>query len=518
MKTIRITYIIAIIISTLSLIGCTKESNPEISGNEETGVVRINVACKPETKVPLGSPDDERINDLTVWLVSTADNIIEAVSITEPDSGTATVEFDEVSRGNHTLYIVANYKGLNAGYTVGKAIDDDFLNTSLGPIADKESPAFTAESGIPSSLVTHVSVAPGVNNVNAHLVRAVGRMSITFRNVVQGYDLWIGDVILTKRNQSQGFLFNQGDHSLPSGTVAYDFPDLDGLKKIPEAGSVKVFDHYLFETSTSFANPFHLSFAAGLYTAGTPEADIHYSSENVSYRNVTIGNNTNQIGGTEKTYLIRSGSSSSRYIGFNGTGLILGDFDNDNLIRNLNDEELKRYLWKFSNTSGSTTITNVSDPTKSITLNTTTAGIGNSGSNLDITTSGNYIRFSYSTSSWFNTTTYYLATNTSYNNMIGTTSTSGTQGNARNWYLREVTVDAFSGVIGKFTGAEKDVTTENTYTINYIDNYGAPAPLQHICRNEHVDIVVNIRYNEELGMFQFDVLPWDTVENETTFD
>lgn len=509
-------YVIITLVVMLGSVGCVKESYPGALNDGKTGSIRIQVATHPETKAPLESPVDKSIQTLSVWLVQGTE-IVDR-SITKPKSESAIVEFNEVSRGDHTLYIVANYTGLNDAYKVGKTIDAAFLNTSLGPINDKESPSYAATEGIPSSLVTQVSVAPGVNNVTAHLIRAVGRMSITFRNSVNNYDLYIGDIFLTKRNQNRGYLFGKGDHSLPSGTVANDFPDLGPMVKIAESSSAKVFDHYLFETSTDVILPFSLSFAAGLYPEGTPETDVDYTIGNVDYRNVTIGNNTNSIEGTDKTYLIRSAGSTTKYVGINGNSLVLGTFENDNLIKSLSSDELKKYLWTFSDTSGDCTIQNVFDQTKYITLNTNTAGLDASGFGLDISTSANFIRFSYSTGPWYNRTTYYFAANTSYNSLIGTTSTSGNQGTARNWYLREVEVEDFSGLIGRFSGADKDITTENSYTITYIDKYGASVPLQHICRNEYVNIVVNIRYNVELGEFQFEVEPWGSVQNETTFD
>lgn len=506
-------YVITTLVFMLGSVGCVKESYTGTLNDGKTGSIRIQVAIHPETKAPLESPVDKSIQTLSVWLVQGTE-IVDR-SITEPKSESVTVEFNEVSRGDYTLYLVANYTGLNGdAYKVGKTIDAAFLNTSLGPIKDQESPSYADTEGIPCSLVTQVSVTPGVNNVTAHLIRAVGRMSITFRNAVNNYDLYIGDVILTKRNQNKGFLFGKGDHSLPSGTVANDFPDLGPMVKIEESSSAKVFDHYLFETSTNVILPFSLSFAAGLYPKGTPETDVNYTIGNVNYRNVDIGNNTNSIEGTDKTYLIRSASSTTKYVGINDNSLILGTFEKDDLIKSLSSDELKKYLWTFSATSDKYTIQNVFDQTKYITLNKTTADLDAPGSELDINQSGNYIHFSYSTGSWYNKTTYYFAANTGYTSLLGTTSTT----NLRNWYLREVEVETFSGLIGKFSGADKDITTENSYTITYIDKYGAPIPLQHICRNEYVDIVVNIRYNVELGEFQFEVEPWGSVQNETTFD
>lgn len=68
-----------------------------------------------------------------------------------------------------------------------------------------------------------------------------------------------------------------------------------------------------------------------------------------------------------------------------------------------------------------------------------------------------------------------------------------------------------------FAGCEYEVPRVDR-TISYIDKYGNSQTLKQISRNDHINIVVNIFYNRELGDFEYSVESWDKVENETTFD
>ena len=55
-------------------------------------------------------------------------------------------------------------------------------------------------------------------------------------------------------------------------------------------------------------------------------------------------------------------------------------------------------------------------------------------------------------------------------------------------------------------------------SITYIDQYGLPVTLEHICRNDDVNIVINIFYSPESGVLYFRVEDWDDETNDTTFD
>lgn len=507
-------YISAIFLSLAFLAGCTKEEHRDSDG---TGTVCVCVSVPVDTKSPLAPGEDEIIKTLSVWMVNASTGNVENTSFTSPEAESSVIIFNRVERGNHKLYIVANYTGLDNSYPVGATIDAVFLNTALGPISDATCPSFTVASGIPSSVVMDVSVGPGTNTVSAELLRVVGRMSITFNNAVQNYDLYVGDIVLAERNISKGFLFQKEDHSKPVDAAALKFPTLGGVKKISEGAMVKLYDHYLFETSNDFVDPFTLSFAVGLYPVGTPESSVVYTSTTTQVDVLeSLGNTTNTRSYVNDLYLIKH-SSGNRYMCVEDGALVLKEVSSDAELLAMENDEFRKYLWRLSDTGGTARI--IHDQTgKEIMYNTNNAaGLvdSDSGRSLTVTTnSTTVIRFAYMVSSG-RRNTYYLAPNSGYTGMLGSTSTSG---NGRNWNLRKVTVGKKDVVSTAFAGAEKAVYIDRVHTIRYIDKYGVPVPLQHICRNEHVDIIVNIQYNSETGHFDFAVEPWGKVDNETTFD
>ena len=512
----RYIYDALLLLSAMIMTGCAKEVQPEVL--EGTGTVNITVSAPVETKSPLAADQDKMIKTLSVWLVNGTTGKVEDISFSTPDAVSSVVTFHGVERGDHKLYIVANYSELDSSYPVGATIDNTFLNTTLGPVSDASCPSFTSESGIPSSIVMDISVAPGTNNISAELLRVVGRMSITFRNAVQDFDLYVGDIILARRNVSKGYLFQKEDHSKPADAVAVNFPALGGMKKLSEGSRVKIYDHYLFETSNDFVDPFTLSFAAGLYPAGTPESSVEYTSTTTQVDVLSsLGDATNTRSNVNDLYFIKH-SSGNRYMCVEDGALVLKEVSSDAELLAMENDEFRKYLWRLSATGGTARI--IHDQTgKEITYTTNgAAGLADSGSGRSLTVTTNsttVIRFAYEVSSGWRNYTYYLAPNTGYTGMLGSTSTSG---NGRNWNLRKVTVGQKDVVSMGFAGAEKDVSTDRVHTIRYIDKYGLPVPLLHICRNEHVDIIINIQYNSEIGHFDFAVEPWGKVDNETTFD
>ena len=489
--------------------GCSREDI--IGGTEDgTGKLVINIDQPAEysgTKAVLESPADKTIKTLSIWLVDGTNSIV-ATSFTSPNATSATVTFNTVPRGDHKLYIVANYTGLDS--KTSGTIDNAFINKSLETITSGTAPTFAESAGIPSSLVKDVSISAGINSIDAHLIRAVGRFSITFRNMAPDKDLYIGTVMLTKKNQSMGYLFPKDDHSNPTGSEDLAFPDLGPTEvvKIPASSSVKVYDTYLYETTPTIAAPYKIQFSGGFVDKGAAIPGFTLQSGAVGATN-SVDVNTN-VRDNSSTFMIRSYSSSTKYIGVNegGTALIIKEFVDDLEIQN--EVNIDRYLWTFDSNNR---ITNVATG-KKINMSSSQVSLDNSGRVFDINASSGYLTFTYSTSSWGSSTTYYLAINGSANGFQVQTN----NGNTRRWYLRKVTKTPISAQYKKFTGVDPEVDFYSSYPVNYLDKYGAPQPLQHICRNEHINLTVNVTHNSALGTFSFQVEDWEPAENKTTFD
>lgn len=497
-----------ILLSVALLYGCSREDI--IGGTEDgTGKLVINIDQPAEysgTKAVLESPADKTIKTLSVWLVDGTSNIV-ATSFTSPNATSATVTFSTVPRGDHKLYIVANYTGLDS--KTSGTIDNAFINKSLETITSGTAPTFAESAGIPSSLVKDVSISAGINSIDAHLIRAVGRFSITFRNMAPDKDLYIGTVMLTKKNQSMGYLFPKDDHSNPAGSEDLAFPDsgLSEVVPIPASSSVKVYDIYLYETTPTIAAPYKIQFSGGFVDKGAAQPGYTNVNESTEASNV-VGDNTN-VRDNSSTFMIRSYSSNTKYIGVNegGTALIIEEFVNDTEIQN--EGNIDRYLWTFDSNNRITNVATGKQIYMSSSSGVTLVDSG-SGREFTISPSGSTISFRESSSSSY----YYLSINSSENGVAR-----GSNSTRRQWYLRKVTkTPAMSVQYKKFSGIDPVVDIYSSYPVNYLDKYGAPQPLQHICRNEHINLTVNVTHNSALGTFSFQVEDWIPKENKTTFD
>lgn len=82
------------------------------------------------------------------------------------------------------------------------------------------------------------------------------------------------------------------------------------------------------------------------------------------------------------------------------------------------------------------------------------------------------------------------------------------------WYLREATEFKDRSTLTPLP--EKEIN--NTSPLTYTDSYGIVQPLQKICRNDKVNVIVNLFYNPHTSTFDYQVVPWNEKTNETTFD
>lgn len=142
MKFSRLTYIsIAAILLASSCERLTPSTPPG-----EGDVLQISIASgNGETK---SAKDGDLMNNLRVWMVKDGETVVDQYASLTPGAASATVSFDPISRGDYTIYIVANSTALG-GYVKGSTIDDAFLKQTLPVLVDKR-PPFTDETGMRS--------------------------------------------------------------------------------------------------------------------------------------------------------------------------------------------------------------------------------------------------------------------------------------------------------------------------------------------------------------------------------
>lgn len=500
------------LIALVTLFSCVKEVTPS-PGTSGTGTLHISFDMGASTKA--GAKDGDIINKGSLWLVDSKDEEIMAFRTFSPNAASAVVTMESIQRGDYTLYVVANYSGLDT-YTNGK-IDDNFKKHLLKTVAAGESPTFTEESGMPCSSVQQVHIAAGENYVSAHLQRCVGRLSINVRNNISSHKLAIGGIGLSDNNPTTGYLFPSSDGSIPPSATDVAFPELTQHVVLATNENKDVYDVYLYDTGeATSANGITFTLFGAIYKDQTPDENIAISSRDA----YSFGSDSTSIsaGGP---YVIRSASSRTRYIGDLGaSGLGVREFTGDADEELTHYHEIENFLWTVSGSSSQGTFKNVKTG-RYITLDGANPGLGTSGTSFYFSndTGNGGLLFSTKKQRKWNWGYYYdygysLTLNSDSNGLSGTTGkeSSGETG----WLIRTATAGAVK--VPYFIGSDYEIPRVKR-TINYLDKYGNTQDLKSISRNEHVEVSINVFYNREWGQFDFEVEGWKIIDgNETTFD
>ena len=228
------------LIALVTLFSCGKEvtPSPDTSG---TGTLHISFDMGASTKA--GAKDGDMMKTGSLWLVDDSGKVI-VFDTDTPNAASFEKTINNIQRGDYTLYLVANYTGLN-NYTVGKDIDEGFTKRLLSTITSGQSPEFNEEVGMPCSSVQQVHIAAGENHISAHLQRCVGRLSINVRNNISSHKLAIGGIGLSDNNPTTGYLFPSSDGSIPPSATDVAFPELAQHVVLATNENKDVYDVYL---------------------------------------------------------------------------------------------------------------------------------------------------------------------------------------------------------------------------------------------------------------------------------
>lgn len=501
------------LITLLAFFSCEEEVTPS-PDTFGTGTLHISFDMGASTKA--GAKDGDMMKTGSLWLVDDSGKVI-VFDTDTPNATSFEKTINNIQRGDYTLYLVANYTGLN-NYTVGKDIDEGFTKRLLSTITSGQSPEFNEEVGMPCSCVQQVHIAAGENHISAHLQRCVGRLSINVRNNISGHKLAIGGIGLSDNNPTTGYLFPSADGSIPPSATDVAFPELAQHVVLATNENKDVYDVYLYDTGEAIsANGITFTLFGAVYEDQTPDENISISSRD-SY---SFGSNGSSIsaGGP---YLIRSASSSTYYIGdLEANGIGVKEFTVDEDLTN--SPKIENFLWTVSGSSSQGTFKNVKTG-RYITLNDTTPGLSEtSGTSFYFSNDTGNSGLLFSTKKerkWSRSVGYYydygysLTLAADFKNLIGTTELhdDGRTG----WLVRKATLEAEK--VQHFVGADLEIPRVKR-TINYLDKHGNTQILKSISRNEHVEVSINVFYNREWGQFDFEVEGWKIIDgNETTFD
>ena len=441
--------------------------------------------------------DGRRMYRLAVFLVSD-NNVVASAVLMDGDSRfanentEATVTFEDLDYSkSYQLYAVANYGNTDSG-------ENGHLSSFTNPTVQTNVTASTAsklcnsKTPYPLSLKKDIVLQPGVNTVYGELTRTYARMRINIRNQ-SNYNLKVTQLdFADKFTQSTADLFQPGGtaNAKPDATSADAvtpfvpntlIPMLEATDKVSEA---TVFDGYMLES-----NGGNYSYTLGLeYSDSEAEKNYEVSS---SYINTTAGIQD------EGLYVIYS-TNTRKYLYANGTSSVaLGES-----FYSAGDQLNHNYVWRLKRVSGNNY--NIESLGAS---GYYMKGSGLTTSTLPLTSAAaasDYFTFSQNQSYLFLKSTtsrgYYISASGS--NVLGSTS-----GNGRRFRLYKVTT------------TNDIVTHKETIPIKTIDNTtGEAIPMQRINRNDFINILVNVSYNDNAGKLEFEVSDWDEVKGDVTFE
>lgn len=519
-------YCIGAFILLLAL-ACNRESRPEaILDGTGSLVLNIGSSTKAET-----AADGDKMNNLHVWVTDKSDVVVRYACWTGSDNNLVTmdashaaakVSISNINRGEYNIYIVANAPSSFTFPAEGQTIGDTFKKYVMTlPVGEKK-PDF-GTGGMPLTLISSVAISPGKNVLNAELVRVCGRLRVSVRNHTTSKNIFLQSVKLGALNPDRGYLFQQDGHAVPAGNTYGEFVSIDNAEKTTvtsyiEPGTMEtVIDQYIFETGLNAVANMSLSFSGGIFAQNTVSAVVEAAKMDVySKGDEFAGFYKNNID-RPNTYFIIRNSGANYFLRSNGSGMKQYYFNTvDELLAS---NEVERYFWTFNVASyvgessgrGASTVNSIQNVSEKKYINISTTDnalvtLSSTPQSLIIGTqdlgmlirNGDYkIYCSYTTGDDVKSKINQADQNLVYWKMIPVT---------------KKEEDVFT-----FQGAEKDFH-KNVSSIDYIDDFGVSVPLTDICRNEDVNIIINVFYNPEYASVYFEVSAWTEISNETTFD
>ena len=441
--------------------------------------------------------DGRRMYRLAVFLVR--DGAVEASAVLERgdsrfSSGNteATVSFDNLDYSKpYQLYAVANY-GEYDSQTSGhlSAITD--VTGSMQVTSSATSALCPKATPYPLTLKKEIALQPGTNFVSGELVRTYARVRINIRNQSKA-DLQITKLSFADRfTQRTASLFAEGGTanatpSVTSGDAVTPFVQNMMVPGIGEGNSVTestIFDAYMLES-----NGGQYQYTLGLkYDGGVSETVYEMESNYISNPSSVVDGGLYVIYNTNaRKYLYDNGSNNLSSTSSQTTG---GELNHN-------------CVWRFIRTSGNNY--RIESMGRSGYYIRSSAVKNNAVPMTSTAGDKDYFTLSQSSSYMYMKSTssnYYLAVNN--NGPVGAST-----GNSRRFRLYRVNA----------TTVNRDVTQEATIPITTIDKEtGESVPMQKLSRNDFVNILVNVSYNDKSGDVEFEVSDWNEVEGDVTFD
>ena len=507
---------------------CKRENNPEII-QEGIGSLVLNIGSSTKAGT---AADGDKMNNLHVWVTDKSYKVVRYASWTGSNNAqvtmdaslaAATVSISNINRGEYNIYIIANAPSSFTFPAVGETIGDTFKKYVINlPDGGKE-PDF-GDDGMPLTLISSVEISPGKNVLNAELVRVCGRLRVSVRNHTAGRNIFLQSVKLGALNPDCGYLFQQDGHAVPEGNKYGEFVSINNAKGATVSSYIKpgtmetVIDQYIFETGLDAVSNMSLSFSGGIFKEDTKSAIVQAAKMDV-YKPGTefAGFYKSNIEAADADYFIIRNCGANYFLRSNGSSMKQFFFNTvDELLAS---DGVERFFWTFD---GASPLTSGTGPSK---VNGIQSVSEKKYINISTTVNDALVTLSDKQSLIIGTQSLgMLIRNDDGPYKVYCSYTTGddvrskiNQADQNLVYWKMIPVKKTEEEVFKFRGAEKDFH-KNVSSIDYIDEFGVSVPLTHICRNEDVNVIINVFYNPEYASVYFEVSGWTEISNETTFD
>ena len=411
----------------------------------------------------------------------------------------AMVKFENLDYSKtYQLYAIANYgnngsiQGNVSDITADNITAPHRVTASTGNMCDAQKPC-------PLALKKELKLNPGVNNVSGQLTRTNARLRISVRNQSDTKDLTISKLEFpTKFTQPSVEVFNGGGTASvsPQATASSAITSyaqgmvIPRINDSPSANEKTIYDAYVLESTGG-----EYEYTIGLQYEGVGGV----SGYNVEGDAFSVKESIMDGG----LYLMCFTYPSPYYLHADG------EYVRANVDYKIDGKIDPSYVWRFHKVAG------MADAY-------TIESLGSSGGFMKASTFAYYSNLQMTDTPA--ATDYFIISNTTnsyYGDNMQAKAPTGyciyvngayVLGSSSSWYCN------FRLLKVKEQSVTGSITHEETIPIKVLDGTGHNLPIETINRNDFIDILVNVSYNDKTGEVLFDVANWNQVSGDVTFD
>ena len=489
-------YIYGWLVACLLLVASCKNEDPSALDNGITLSVHLGAeSLQVDSRATAEDLVDGSCLDRVTMLIVDDSNKLVAIqdwndiATTLPTQVTTTIRGLEPNT-TYRLIAVANYGGLtnfpNLNQTVGNIITTIINQLNNYKLPDTGNDYLVAKQTQPLSLVQEFTTpARGELSIDGELLRTYARICIEIANRSESKVLNVNSLKFGTSTSKFGYsttpLLPVDDSAIPAANGNINEPSTDAMTPfapldIPtlndEAGNSKVvFDGYLYECKNT--NGFEYSLNVGYSTGGggsTTTEPVYEKGTGLVYPQ------------TDGLYMIGYGDNN-RFLTVSGNNLTTSQISKTEL----DPVQDTPVIWEITNTTGYNYTLRSKNNNKYISLTNSSVSLGNTSAEVYINSSFGQIR---------------TKSGNSYLYVDGSGGLSSTRYYKTNFRFYPLTLEESNHVTSGSTVMKDCIIPLETL----ID--GVPQPTYIIRRNDFINVLVTVSYNENYNRIDFEVKNW----------